>query len=188
MSHFLLAPNTLQHWFFQRGPWSQYLNLSATDKQYQIIPVENPHQKTDSLLKRSRAMMAKLIVCVSILSLLVALSESSKYDFTTQSPYISPIWELLPGLHCSCIKVAFDVNMFMMSPLERSLLLHTVPSKASPSESAEILHNPGGHRLLQHQGSNVRTLNEYTCEKKKKKIHYWTRTNRNVGFAIVVPF
>lgn len=60
---------------------TKYLNLSAKDKHYQIIPFENPHQKTDSLPKRSCVMMAKLVVCVSILLLLAALSKSSKYDF-----------------------------------------------------------------------------------------------------------
>lgn len=50
---------------------------------HQIIFVEDPKLKSESLLERSCVKMAKIALCVAALVLLVALVESSKFDVSS---------------------------------------------------------------------------------------------------------
>lgn len=141
--------------------WQEYLKLAARDRTLSVRPSSLEIRTTEE--KATWGWQSSL--CVSpwswccwwrwakAVSLTPAISHCTSHLCYWLNPCV--------GTFCDCFCWrAHSVPIFRRSPL-----LHTLPRKSSPREEAEKLHDPGGHRFLQHQGSDVRTYNQCVWQK-----------------------
>lgn len=122
-------------------PHTKYLNNSSSSN------IDVGSRSSLTILKRSCVCAwrwwSSCCVCLSwpcCWRWLTAVSMASTYIFVIIQNLLMYFSRLVDYVLC-CFRV---------------FLLHPVPWRASVGEKAEVLHNPGGHWLLQHQGSNVR--------------------------------